>query len=94
MFVGAAWNNSQCSQKPSTYTIIIYAKLFHSLRFGSKAYSHEVKQTVVSVYCPVNAECIHHVSFEDSITSSLSAGLKQEQIAPQTLTNTATLSPA
>jgi len=48
------------AKKPSTYTIIIYARLFHSLRFGPKAYSLEGKQTVVSVFCPINAEFTHH----------------------------------
>ena len=28
--------------------------------FGSKAYSHEGKQTAVSVFCPVIAEFTHH----------------------------------
>ena len=47
--------------KACTYTIdlLIYDKLFHSLRVGYKAYSHEDIQVVVSVFCSVNTECAH-----------------------------------
>jgi len=51
--------------------------------------------------CPVNAEFMHHdpdksSPYDETILSTypLSAGLKQEQIAPQTTTNTTTLSTA
>jgi len=51
--------------------------------------------------CPVNAEFTHHdpdksSPYDENILSTypLSAGLKQEQIAPQTTTNTTTLSTA
>ena len=60
MFVGAAWNNLHCSQKQAHIQELITPNCSTVHVLGSKSYSHEGKQTVVSVFCPVNAEFAHH----------------------------------
>ena len=54
MCVGAALNNLQYSQKQARTQELFTPNCSTVYGLGSKAYSHEDKQTVVSAFCPVN----------------------------------------
>jgi len=60
MFVCDAWNNLLCSQKQAHIQELFTPNCSTVYVLGSKAYSQEGKQTVGSVFCPVNAEFAHH----------------------------------
>ena len=59
MFVGAAWTNLQCNQKQARIQALFTPIISTVYVLGSTAYSSEGKQTVVSVFCPVNAQFTH-----------------------------------
>ena len=60
MCVGAAWNNLQCSQQQARIQELFTPNCSTVYVLVSKAYSHEGKQTVVSIICPVSADFTYH----------------------------------